>query len=373
MKRIALLSLATISLWAEPEPITQNDSLNLISLEQIEKISPDKLLAEETAGKEIETFFQIDENPTHFNIQSPNVEVAEQKSANQILLAPSDVPSPTIQHNNEVSVENRQIVLDSQAPKVVDKELAVPPVEPVKANSSIDDIALSDAEIAELEAEINGDQPKATGIMIDLRSVFSGSPTIYTVLMLLSIGSFCVWLYTFLSLRSSVMLPGEELKIVREKIIGGQFDEAINLCKVHNAPLFKMIGTAVSSRSHGRSVMQELMKSEGRRSSASLWQKIAILNDVAIIAPMLGLLGTVLGMFYAFYDLNRSMESISALFDGLGISVGTTVAGLVVAIVAMFFHSMTKYRLIRQLNAIENEAVSIANLIGTTSNSGGTP
>jgi biopolymer transport protein ExbB len=82
-----------------------------------------------------------------------------------------------------------------------------------------------------------------------------------------------------------------------------------------------------------------------------------------VIAPMIGLLGTVLGMFYAFYDLNRSMESISALFDGLGVSVGTTVGGLIVAILALMFHAITKYRLTRQLAVIETEAHSLANLI----------
>ena len=109
--------------------------------------------------------------------------------------------------------------------------------------------------------------------------------------------------------------------------------------------------------------MLEMMKAEGRRLSISYWQKINILNDIAIIAPMLGLLGTVLGMFYAFYDLNRSAESISALFDGLGISVGTTVGGLVVAILALMFHAITKYRLTRQLTYVEATAESLAQTI----------
>jgi biopolymer transport protein ExbB len=78
---------------------------------------------------------------------------------------------------------------------------------------------------------------------------------------------------------------------------------------------------------------------------------------------MLGLLGTVLGMFYAFYDVNRSIESISTLFDGLGISVGTTVAGLVVAILALILHSTAKYRLVRTLAQVENEAHHVAALI----------
>jgi biopolymer transport protein ExbB/TolQ len=75
---------------------------------------------------------------------------------------------------------------------------------------------------------------------------------------------------------------------------------------------------------------------------------------------MLGLLGTVTGMFYAFYDLNRSMESLSTLFDGLGISVGTTVAGLIVAILAMLSYTFLKYRLIRSMTAVENEAMQLA-------------
>ncbi len=78
---------------------------------------------------------------------------------------------------------------------------------------------------------------------------------------------------------------------------------------------------------------------------------------------MLGLLGTVLGMFYAFYDLNRSMESVSLLFDGLGISVGTTVAGLIVAIVAMVLYAISKYRLVRILASVETEAQTFASLI----------
>ena len=99
------------------------------------------------------------------------------------------------------------------------------------------------------------------------------------------------------------------------------------------------------------------------RMTISYWQKINLLNDIAIIAPMLGLLGTVLGMFYAFYDLNRSAESISALFDGLGISVGTTVGGLVVAILALMFHAITKYRLTRQLTYVEARAEALAHTI----------
>jgi len=141
-----------------------------------------------------------------------------------------------------------------------------------------------------------------------------------------------------------------------------EYDAALVLCRTNKNLFLQMIASGLMSRLHGPTVMLENTKSEEKRASAEFWQKIALLNDIATIAPMIGLLETVLGMFYAFYNLTRSMESISALFDGLGISVGTPVCGLVVAILAMIFHAVTKYRLVRQLTLIENEAQSLAHL-----------
>jgi biopolymer transport protein ExbB len=94
-----------------------------------------------------------------------------------------------------------------------------------------------------------------------------------------------------------------------------------------------------------------------------LWQRLSILSDIAQVAPMLGLLGTVMGMFYAFYDMNRSVESISQVFDGLGIAVATTVAGLVVSIVAVALHSILRFRLTRLLTLVESEVLPLAHNI----------
>ncbi|HEY5236422.1 MAG TPA: MotA/TolQ/ExbB proton channel family protein, partial [Rhabdochlamydiaceae bacterium] len=223
-----------------------------------------------------------------------------------------------------------------------------------------DDIAAIEKEEKEVAEEIKSD-----GIVIDLGQVFAGSPTIYVVLFALSIASVGIWAYALMSLRTNELIPAEPLKEVRIQLAAKNYKEALALCERTPTILFQMISTGIQSRTQGQSSMLELMKSEGRRSSTRLWQKTSLLNDIAVIAPMIGLLGTVLGMFYAFYDLNRSMESISALFDGLGVSVGTTVGGLIVAILALMFHAITKYRLTRQLAVIETEAHSLANLIDT--------
>ncbi len=126
-----------------------------------------------------------------------------------------------------------------------------------------------------------------------------------------------------------------------------------------------MIKASLSTKEHGFDCMLNHMKDEAKRLSTNDWQKIALLNDIVLIAPMLGLLGTVLGMFYAFYDTNRSVERIVTLFDGLGLAVGTTVVGLIVAIIAMVFSSFLKHVLIKNLNQIEKKAVELSSLITT--------
>lgn len=202
-------------------------------------------------------------------------------------------------------------------------------------------------------------------IEINLRQVFAGSPIIYLLLFLLSTVSVCVWLYSMFTIRSFEFLPPKLIKDLRSKLISNQYDEALDLCVNQKHFFCKMLASGILARKHGLNVMIDTMKSEGKRSTVAFWQRISILNEIAIIAPMLGLLGTVLGMFYAFYDLNRSVESVSLLFDGLGVSVGTTVAGLIVAILAMILYSVAKYRLVRILANVENEAQNFAALIDT--------
>lgn len=200
-------------------------------------------------------------------------------------------------------------------------------------------------------------------IEINLREVFAGAPIIYSILFFLSSVSVCVWLYSMLTIRPVEFLPPKLVKEIRTKLISNQFDEALDLCVKEKHFFCKMLASGILARKHGLTVMIDTMKAEGKRSTVTFWQRIGILNEIAIIAPMLGLLGTVLGMFYAFYDLNRSMESVSLLFDGLGVSVGTTVAGLIVAIVAMVLYALAKYRLVRILASVETEAQTFASLI----------
>lgn len=238
---------------------------------------------------------------------------------------------------------SEMVSLPLQADTIISEELALAPLD--KVNAAI--------------------RESSPAFEINLRQVFAGSPIIYSILFFLSVLSVCVWLYSMLTVRSIEFLPKKLIQDLRTKLVSNQFNEALDLCVKERHFFCKMLASGILARKHGLNMMVDTMKSEGKRSTIAFWQRIGILNEIAIIAPLLGLLGTVMGMFYAFYDLNRSVESVSLLFDGLGISVGTTVAGLIVAILAMILHSVAKYRLVKILANVENEAQTFASLIDT--------
>ncbi|HAB98704.1 MAG TPA: hypothetical protein DCE71_02645 [Parachlamydiales bacterium] len=205
----------------------------------------------------------------------------------------------------------------------------------------------------------------AQASFLDLKKVFASSPTIYTLLSLMSVASLVIWLYSLATFRTKEIMPKNFSDRVRAMLEAAQYEEAHSFCKSDANILAGIVAVGITTRKLGAQVMMDAMKSEGKRASTAFWQRLSLLNDIVIVAPMLGLLGTVIGMFYSFYDVNRSIESINALFDGLGIAVGTTVMGLIVAILAMIFYTTLKYRLVRTLSLVENEAVSISTLIDT--------
>jgi biopolymer transport protein ExbB len=196
--------------------------------------------------------------------------------------------------------------------------------------------------------------------LIDIKKVFIASPVIYSVLALMSMASMTIWLYTLITFRAKDAMPLSLRSQLRSLLEKKQWDAAGELCKKSPSLLSSIILAGLTTRKLGAQIMMDSMKTEGKRASTPLWQRLSLLNDIALISPMLGLLGTVIGMFYAFYDVNRSVESINALFDGLGIAVGTTVVGLIVAIFSMMFATTLKYRLVKTLSEVENEAVTLS-------------
>ena len=111
--------------------------------------------------------------------------------------------------------------------------------------------------------------------------------------------------------------------------------------------------------------LMNIIENEGQRRAGLIWNRISYLIDLSVVAPMLGLLGTVLGMLEAFFVLPKESASVSskALAYAIGGAMTATFFGLVVAIMAVVFHSIIKSRTLRALSEAEQVVHSIADYI----------
>lgn len=232
-------------------------------------------------------------------------------------------------------------------------------------NLWVDEISGAEEPVAieEVAEEIPLSSDSKTVETISFKQVFSGSPLIYSILLVMSLGAITLSLYSVFRMQNQNAASDFLAREIRHRLLSNNFQSAFELCQTSPGLLSRIVLSALNCRKHGLSAMIESMKAEGKRATLSAWQRLGLLQDIAVIAPMLGLLGTVVGLFYAFYDLNRSFDSMNQLLDGLGISVGTTVAGIGVAILSMILHSTAKFRLVQSLARVETEATALANLM----------
>lgn len=205
--------------------------------------------------------------------------------------------------------------------------------------------------------------PPVNEATLDLAQVFRSCPIIYTLLITLSIVATVIWVYSLFTIRTNDMMPDQFMQQIRELFGEKRYEEAIAECRKEGGFSATVIASAIAVRSHGPQVMMDALHAEGRRCASNIWQRLSFLNEIAVIAPMLGLLGTVLGLFFAFYNTSQTADNITSIFDGLGIAVGTTVAGLIVAILAMIYYTTLKFRVVAVLNTIENESATLVSTI----------
>jgi biopolymer transport protein ExbB len=159
------------------------------------------------------------------------------------------------------------------------------------------------------------------------------------VLFALSIAMVAMITYYFLAFSPGNVMPPAFLRRIQQTISDKKTDEAKMYCAQNRNTVSHIIRSGLEAMDKGPHGVLEAMNSEGSRRAASLWQKISFLSDVAVISPMVGLLGTVIGMFQAFMSVSASGITAGKinpayLTSGVAQAVITTIAGLIIGILA---------------------------------------
>lgn len=195
----------------------------------------------------------------------------------------------------------------------------------------------------------------------------AGGPLMY-VLGAMSIVAVAMIVYLALVLRQEAVVPRELLHDLRDQLSSGRLDEARTLCRRHRSALAAIADTALAYQPRTTAapeLLKEFIEGEGGRQAAQLQNQAQYLLDLAVIAPMVGLLGTVTGMLQAFnavaLDLARARPM--TLAGGVAQALITTIAGLIIGIPTMGFYSYFRGRVSKLTALLEQASAEVFSLM----------
>jgi len=187
------------------------------------------------------------------------------------------------------------------------------------------------------------------------------------VILLCSVVGLAVFLEKLYHLHRAAIDPEPLLLRVRELVGEANTASALSLCRETPGPVAHIIAAGLSKAGLARPEIKEAIEDAGLREVSRLESRLGILATVAHISPLLGLLGTVLGMIRTF----RTIENLDGLVNPSNLAGGiweallTTAFGLIVAIAAFVAYNFLVSRVEKMVGQMEVSAVEIADLLKT--------
>jgi biopolymer transport protein ExbB len=168
-----------------------------------------------------------------------------------------------------------------------------------------------------------------------------GGPIMIPIILLSIIAVF-IFFDRYFAIRKAGKVDPRLLERVKEYIMDGKIESAFALCRSENTPTSRMIEKGISRIGRPMADVTTAIENLGNLEVSKLEKGLPVLASVAGGAPMLGFLGTVTGMISAFYDMANAGNNINItlLSSGIYQAMVTTVAGLIVGIVAYFAYNI---------------------------------
>jgi biopolymer transport protein ExbB len=182
----------------------------------------------------------------------------------------------------------------------------------------------------------------------------------------MSIVGLALVIYFFFILRRSQVVPQMLKDDVLDKLEAGELAEARSACGYKPCAFSEVAVAAIDYARTGDispALMKDVVESEGGRQALIIQGQTQYLFDLAVLSPMVGLLGTVFGMIHAFnavaLDLTKAKPMLLAA--GVGEALIATAAGLIVGIPAMAFYAYFRNRAARVIAELEVSSGQVVN------------
>lgn len=184
-------------------------------------------------------------------------------------------------------------------------------------------------------------------------------------LALLSIICIYIFVERFLAIRKASRQDRTFMDRIRDYIHQGELESATRLCDRTDTPSGRLIAKGISRIGRPMNDVLVAIENTGNLEVAALGKGLPWLATTAAGAPMLGFLGTVIGMVEAFYNLASagSSANIDILAGGIYEALVTTVAGLIVGIIALFAYNYLVARINSVMTRLEGETMEFMDLL----------
>ncbi len=168
-----------------------------------------------------------------------------------------------------------------------------------------------------------------------------------------------------LTIKKANENPDAFMSKIKELVLRGDINGAKILCAQHDTPVARMIEKGVQRIGSPLKTIEASIENVAKLELFKLEKNLSILATVAGAAPMMGFLGTVMGMVTAFISISQEEGSVSPklLADGIYTAMITTVAGLIVGILAYLGYNYLVTRVSKVVNKMEYTSIDFIDLL----------
>ena len=197
-----------------------------------------------------------------------------------------------------------------------------------------------------------------------MRELVSAGGLLMYPILLCSVIAMAIVIERFWALRRRAVCPVNLVADIWQWAQYGQLD-ASRLSSLRNgSPLGRVLAAAIINLRHSREIMKEAVEEHGRQVVHELERYLNTLGTIASITPLLGLLGTVIGMIRVFAAItDQGVGNPTVLAGGISEALLTTAAGISVAIPSLMFYRHFQRRVTELANIMEQEALKLVEVL----------
>lgn len=197
--------------------------------------------------------------------------------------------------------------------------------------------------------------------------IVKGGP-IMGLIIICSVMAFAVFLERMWYLRNAKIDTGKFMQEISNKVKKNKVMEALDMCNITKGPIARILKSGIMKYDRPRADMKEAIDDAGVHEVPLLEKNLGVLATIAHIAPLLGLLGTVVGMLKAFQVIEGKATSMMPvnpgdLAGGIWEALITTVAGLAVAIPTYVVYNYLVSRVNNFVLDMEKSATELVNVL----------